>query len=613
MSQLALFTERPYAIDRWQPAKTQKLPPNEQSFNLRPYQKKVIGEVYNLIKQGFTAPLIYAPTGAGKTILACHITKDALKRDRRVLFLVHRDALVSQTVDSLIGYGIDKSLIGYIKAGHPHAGDEHQVIVASIQSLARREFPSNIGLIVVDEAHTTAFYSTYQKVEEAYLHDGRTGAIAIGLSASPWRAKAGQGMKDHFDSIAIAATISDLIKDGYLAQPRYFGFGGLIDISQFETGYDGDFKTSQVNAATMAAGFNERIVKEFKELCPERTAIAFCSSVEQSRHLAQLFNDAGITAEHLEAATPTDERQGMYERLKSGETRILSSVGTLTEGFDVKSIGAVILARPTQSVALYVQMCGRGLRPFPGKEDCYILDFGDNCKRLGFLSEQPEPTLEPLKQKKPPQLKECPNCHEMILSMLRVCPHCGEEFSGEGEEDSGDSENLFEEKFGELFDSDTREKVKYFRAEVKRRFTKGQPRDRAWELYLQKFNEHPINSWLEGAVFHGNNTQFNQERFVEYLNKISQVQPPSSDWINFHLKIEFGDKLIKTIIPEYGMKWHEILQVTPQAALEEIKAAYRKLATKHHPDIGGSDEVMKLINWAFDRARKNQKNYETKG
>jgi len=504
----------------------------EKQFSLRPYQKKVIAEVYNLIRASKKAPLIYAPTGAGKTVIASHITKDAVKRDRRVLFLVHRDPLVSQTVDSLVGYGIDKSLIGYIKAGHPHAGDEHQVIVASIQSLARRDFPPNIGLIIVDEAHTTAFFSTYQKVKEAYLHDGRTGAIAIGLSASPWRSKSGEGMKKHFDSIAIAATISELIKDGYLAQPRYFGFGGLIDISQFETGYDGDFKTSQVNAATMAKGFNERIVEEFKKLCPDRTAIAFCSSVEQSRHLAQLFNDAGITAEHLEAATPTDERQGMYERLKSGETRILCSVGTLTEGFDVKSISVVILARPTKSVALYVQMCGRGLRPFPNKEDCFILDFGDNCNRLGFLSEQPDPTLEPLKPKREggePPTKECPSCHTIIPAMLRVCPHCGEEFPPA---ESSDPETLFEEKFGELFDEETRAKVRYFRAEVKRRFTKKQPRDRAWELYLKKFNEHPINAWLEGAVFQGNNTQFNQERFIEYLKETSSIQPPKAElWI----------------------------------------------------------------------------------
>lgn len=606
MNQLTLFTEKPYAVNRWQPAITHKTPPKEQSFNLRPYQKKVIAEVYNLIREGKKAPLIYSPTGSGKTLIACHITKDAAKRDRRVLFLVHRDALVSQTVDSLVGYGIDKSLIGYIKAGHPHAGDEHQVIVASIQSLARRDFPPNIGLIIVDEAHTTAFFSTYEKVKEAYLHDGRTGAIAVGLSASPWRSKSGEAMKDHFDSIAIAATISDLIKDGYLAQPRYFGFGGLIDISQFETGYDGDFKTSQVNAATMAKGFNEKIVEEFKKLCPERTSIAFCSSVEQSRHLAHLFNDAGgISAEHLEAATPTDERQGMYERLKTGETRVLCSVGTLTEGFDVKSIGAVILARPTKSVALYVQMCGRGLRPFPNKEDCYILDFGDNCNRLGFLSEQPAPTLEPLKPKRDGEAptKECPSCHSIIPAMLRVCPDCGYEFPPA---DEPVSESLFEEKFGELFDKETRAKVKYFRAEVKRRFTKKQPRDRAWDLYVKKFNEYPINEWLEGAVFWGNNTQFNQERFVEYLKETSPIQPPKQEWINFHLKIEFGNKLIRNISPKYGMKWFEVLQVNPESDFPTIKEAYKKLSLKYHPDRGGSTEEMQIINWAFDTARRKK-------
>ncbi|MFB6276388.1 MAG: DEAD/DEAH box helicase, partial [Halothece sp.] len=346
----------------------------EQKPGLRPYQKSAIAECYRLIRLGYSSPLIYAPTGSGKTVMASHIVKDAVTRSRRVLFLVHRDALVKQTRDTLIGYGIPEELIGYIKAGYPQASEDHQVIVASVQSLARRNYPANIGLIIVDECHTTAFYADFGKIREAYQHDGQKGAIIIGLSASPWRNKAEIGMKHAgFDSLVKAATITGLVQEGYLAPPRYFGFGGMMDLSQFET-RDGDYKVSQVQNAVMAPGFNEKVVAEYKKLCPDRTAIAFCASIEQSRYLAELFNDTDIAAEHLEGNTPTEVREEMYQRLSNGETRVLCSVGTLTEGFDVKSIGAIILARPTKSISLYVQICGRGLRPYPGKKDCYILD-----------------------------------------------------------------------------------------------------------------------------------------------------------------------------------------------------------------------------------------------
>ncbi len=163
----------------------------------------------------------------------------------------------------------------------------------------------------------------------------------------------------------------------------------------------------------MKAGFNERIVEEYSRLAPDRTTIVFCAGVEQSKLVTKLFNEANINCEHLEADTDHEQRQAMYARLKTGELRILSSVGTLTEGFDEPSVSCVILARPTQSRALLFQMAGRGLRIHKGKRDCLLLDFGENFARLGFLTDPQPIQLEPLKRRKPgvdSGIKECPNC-----------------------------------------------------------------------------------------------------------------------------------------------------------------------------------------------------------
>ena len=592
--------------------------PGQQHIELRPYQKQAIAQLYARIRAGYRAPLLYAPTGSGKTVLAARVVADALSRGHRVLFLVHRDLLVEQTRQTLIAFGISEQQIGFIKAGYPPADASSQVIVASIQSQARRELPAGIGLVVVDECHRVAWHDSYHPVEQAYLHDGQRGAIFVGLTATPWRTKRTEYMGQHFDAVVQCASIKQLIQWGYLAQPRYFGFGG-IDVAEFERGSDGDYKTTQVQAACLAPGYNERVRDEFLNLSPERTAIAFCSGLEQSRYLAGLFNGAGIAAEHLDGNTPAPERQQMYRRLEAGTTRVLCSVGTLTEGFDVKSVGAVILARPTRSHALLTQMAGRGLRPYPGKDDCCLLDFGDNFRRLGFLSEQPAVTLEP-PQPSDPALQACPSCGALVAALARICPECGCELTGEGDsdadpEDEDGPDADFEAEFGELFPLEQRDKVTYLRKQRRQRFTqwerhgKQQNPDRVWELYWERYQERPRNSWLRGALFGRNWTEANRQRLLRYLCAVSPVDPPRQDWLNFHIKLELGELSGLATPPGQTLRplaWYEVLDVDPLADTdwEAIKRAYRQQAKRYHPDTEGSDEQMKLLNQALDEARQ---------
>ena len=591
-------------------------PEQSKPFHLRDYQVDCITQIQNLWQIGQRAPLLYAPTGAGKTAMAAHIMNTATCLGHKTLFVVHREPLVAQTVVALQVYGIDA---GFIKAGYEVTDGSQPVIIASIQTLARRQFPENIGQVIIDECHTTAWYDTYEKLKRYYSG----GVLAtskvrfLGLTGSPWRTKSNtQYMGQHFDAIVRAPTPSELIQMGYLCPPRHFGWGGLADWSQLETGDDGDFNQRQAEFLTINAEFNQLIVEKYLNFSEERTAISFAQSVEQSRLLTELFNAAGIACEHLEASTHPDIRREMYLRLASGETRILSSVATLCEGFNEPSISAVILARPTKSLSLLIQMSGRGLRLAPGKKDCLLLDFCENYQRLGFVTRKHKISLCPqFKFGAPSTTKECPSCHAYVYSFARICPECGYEFPPSEPSDESDEANFFPD-FGELLSDEDRVKFSYLRSQLKIGYKKGLNPDRNWHLFRKKFGHLPPNDWHLGAVFKGHNSQFHINEYREFLYS---VNPKASDpWMKFHLELEFGRRQKKYKTPSgktftppavstKRLEWWEVLEVDSLDNESEIKSAYRRQARYWHPDVSQVDSAqaknqMQLINWAFEEA-----------
>lgn len=505
-------------------------------LQLRDYQKRVIGEIYQHYRQGIKSVMLVSPTGSGKTLTASHIIRDAVSRQCRVLFIVHREPLVDQTVNTLIKYGIPASTIGYIKAGYPSPDGHELVVVASIQTLARRDYPKNVGVVIFDESHTTSFYKTAQDLINYYsdslLFQSRTKFLH--LTATPYRTKSKEGFCYFVQRKVLAPSIKELIELGYLAPPRHFGYDGLQDFSKLETGRGGDYKTSELNVVCNDRSFNEQIVTKYLEICPERKAIAFCVSVEQSLLLTELLNEKGVAAEHIQAETPSETRKAVFTRFKQGITHVLSSVGTLTEGFDEPSVEAVILARPTKSLALLIQMCGRGLRIYSGKEDCYLLDFGENFKRLGFVNGDRETPICP--NPKPifgEPTKECPNCQATVNNFAQVCPECGFEFEG----GSDKSDDLLLREFGELLDEQTLSHIKYIRAQKKSRFTRNLDPEGIWELWDARCRDINLcHRWLYQAVFRGNIILATKQQYLEYLSSFGH----GTQWVKFQMDLEFG-------------------------------------------------------------------------
>jgi len=217
-------------------------------FKLRDYQEKLKSEIYNYIRQGTRRILAYAPTGAGKTAIIAFILFDAVGRGKRCMLIVHRDFLVEQSRTAMIKAGIHPDDIGIIKAGYRENRDR-PIQIAGLQSLQNRPTPDDLDLIILDECHSTAFFKRYQKIKQETLN-----AIHLGFSASPWRTKSTEeyfGL--HFDAIALGPGIGELIERGYLSVPRYYGYGGLVDLTALDTGKNGDFKDKEMQEAFMAS------------------------------------------------------------------------------------------------------------------------------------------------------------------------------------------------------------------------------------------------------------------------------------------------------------------------------------------------------------------------
>jgi superfamily II DNA or RNA helicase len=594
---------------------TQNLIISPKQFELRDYQKQLKAHIYQLIRDGQKRILVYAPTGSGKTAILSSILSDALSRNKRCMLIIHRDFLVEQSRTAMIKTGIDSNNIGVIKAGFSENRDR-AIQIAGLQSLQNRATPDGLDLVILDECHSTAFFKHYQTIKQHSLN-----AVHLGFSASPWRLKStDEYFGLHFDAIAEGPGIGELIESGYLSRPRYYGYGGLVDICKLDTNRSGEFKDSQMESEFIKSEVPKAVTEKILELCDGRTGIIFNAGVEQSQIQTQLLNAAGIPTVHLDANTPFKERQMYFDKLSSGEIRCISSIGCLTEGFDVPSISFVVLSRATKSRALYIQMSGRGLRTYQDKTDCLILDFGGNVKRLGMLNKKVLITLEPTpKPEDDSMLKECPNCHSMISIFARICPDCGYVFPSNPRLD--DDTIAFEQAFGELFDDETLIQVKYARSQRKARFSKQQPPDKLWELFSNKHNGDGktfiCNDWLFGAIFGGRDNNYNRQLLLEYLEQFAPDNKNKDSWTKYHIELEFGKpgrnyrtgKNTNTqakIGRNTRLSWWEILQCSPGSNWEEIKNNYIELARKYHPDSSGFDSnyEMQLLNLAYDKAKE---------
>lgn len=393
------------------------------SVDLRPYQKEAVERVRESFRFGARAPLLVAPTGAGKTVMFSYITQAAAARGNRVMILAHRTELLDQISGSLTRFGVAH---GMVAAGRtPDWGLPVQV--AGVHTLIRRlDKVEPPNLLVVDEAHHAAAGS-WKLIVNAYPE-----ARILGVTATPERLD-GKGLKDVFDDLIRGPEVSSLIESGYLSRPIYYA-PSVADLDGVRT-TGGDYNRKDLGQVMMDSTVTGNAVEHYARLCSGVPAIAFCASIQHAERVAEEFNRAGFRWGTIDGEMTPAERRGAVEGLASGALHGLSSCDIVSEGFDLPCVTAAILLRPTKSLSLYLQQVGRALRPHPGKTNAIILDHAGNVLKHGLAEQVREWSLEGAKARKARETgenenRQCPSCYCVHEKTEPECPACGFVYGG---------------------------------------------------------------------------------------------------------------------------------------------------------------------------------------
>ncbi|MGE1562442.1 DEAD/DEAH box helicase [Pantoea septica] len=357
------------------------------AFTLRPYQQDAVNATLNHFRRHADPAVIVLPTGAGKSLVIAELAR--LARGR-VLVLAHVKELVEQNHGKYQAYGLEADIFA---AGLQRKESQRKVVFGSVQSVARNlaRFDSAFSLVIVDECHRISDddSSQYQQIF-SHLRQHNPQLRLLGLTATPFRL--GKGWIYHFhyhgmvrgDEKALfrdciyELPLRYMIKHGFLVEPE------RLDMPVVQ--YDFSRLTAQANGLFSEADLNRElkqqqrvtphIVSQIVEFAEDRRGVmVFASTVEHAREILSLLpaNSALISAE-----TPAKERDATIAAFKAQQLKFLVNVAVLTTGFDAPHVDLIAILRPTESVSLYQQIVGRGLRLSPGKTSCLILDYAGN-------------------------------------------------------------------------------------------------------------------------------------------------------------------------------------------------------------------------------------------
>ncbi|MCG7507084.1 DEAD/DEAH box helicase [Mesorhizobium retamae] len=409
-------------------------------LELRPYQRSAIDALYEYWREKPGSPLIVLPTGAGKSACLAYICKEIIEGypDLRILVCTHvRELIISNYRELLNVWPFAPA--GIFSAGVGRRDAHAQIIFGGVQTIAKHaKTIGHIDLVMVDEAHLIPRNSETQYGQLlAGLREINPDLKLIGLTATPYRL--GEGLLNEgdgalFDDICFEQPVTAMIDGGYLVRPISKGMATTYDVTGVGK-LGGDYKQNALQAAVDKEELTRAVVDEIVTYgtAPgaERKAwLCFCSGVEHAYHMRDEIRSRGYSCEAIDGTTPKNERDRILEDFKAGRIRALTNNSVLTTGTNLPIIDLVAFCRPTASAGLYIQMAGRGLRLYPGKENCLFLDFAGVVRKHGPIDAVLPPSARSGSGDAP--VKQCPQesggCGSLVHASAHKCPDCGYEF-----------------------------------------------------------------------------------------------------------------------------------------------------------------------------------------
>lgn len=322
------------------------------------------------------------------TIIFSSILKNRLHNfsGKKGLVLVHRDSLMTQAQEKL-SFVWPGASTGRVQGGvYDYNG---QITVASVQTLAGRlgEFRKaceNLDVVVLDEAHH-AYANSWKKTVD-FLKAEYNPRI-LGVTATPMRTNKKESLMDIFEDTPFSISIFQLIHEGFLSPLVGYSVKTQLDLKGVHIN-NGDYNVKELSKRISSSNYNRIVVEMWREKAGDRKSICFAVSIEHVESLTEEFKKIGARVAGIHSQMPRDEQRRIIRDFAEDKYQVLINCMLLTEGFDEPSVDCLLMARPTSSRILYIQMLGRGLRLYPGKKNCLLLDFTDDSEAKSLITMQ---------------------------------------------------------------------------------------------------------------------------------------------------------------------------------------------------------------------------------
>ena len=400
--------------------------PARPGLNLRPYQETAVNEIVSGLAQATARLLFTMPPGAGKTETAIGVAQELLRSrpDTRFLILTHRNILINQTAARFRQWGIPTAAATshQWKPGQP-LPDATAVVMGPATATSRKALSlldPDIGwVLIVDEAHHAAAASWRHVIEHF------PGPV-LGLTATPWRLDRSERLADLFTELITGPQPRELIRAGYLAEPIVMAARPEQRIKGGKKSR-GDFTAAGIMAANDRVVLTERAIEWWQAVTKGALqTIIYAMSRSHALNLADALDTAGVTNAVVLSDTPEQDRERIGRQFSLREFQCLINVAIYTEGADFREADCIMLLRPTESLALYLQKACRGMRP-NGNQPTLILDATNNTEKHGLPAQDRIWSLEARGSKGngTRSVKTCPECQVVTDLNEVVCGGCG--------------------------------------------------------------------------------------------------------------------------------------------------------------------------------------------